>query len=189
MTPPVRIAGFGVDAVGRPLTWTVSEGRRGRRWREAAGGQAGAWHSLLLETGPDRRFNHLEIASPAGLWTFHPEADGSLHGNAVGPTMAGVRHIEGWPFGPTAVFIVEGSTIGPAAIAWQLTDVVSVGATLTVPGVVWRRSSGTLERVGAILIERRSEAIWRIDDGEPFEIDPDGLPVLRGGQIDALERI
>jgi hypothetical protein len=107
MTEPTRLAGWGRATDGIAITWTMAEGSRGRRWREVAVGDAGMTHALLLETGPDRRFSHLELARPDGLWTFHPEPDGSLHGNAV---RAGhrVRHVEGWPFGHDAVLIVGG---------------------------------------------------------------------------------
>src|SRR5689334_12470317 len=76
----VRVGG------GASITWSVAEGHRGRRWREVVrvgGGRPGIRHSLLLETDPDGRFNHLELSTEGGLLTLHPEGDGTLHGNAV----------------------------------------------------------------------------------------------------------
>ena len=80
---PAR-AGVG-SPTARRVTWTISEGRRGRRWREVVADGPAVRHALLLETDPTGRFSHLELASAAGLWTFHPEADGTLHGNHVDP--------------------------------------------------------------------------------------------------------
>ena len=185
MTEPTRLAGWGRTTDGVAITWTMAEGRRGRRWREVAIGDAGMTHALLLETGPDGRFSHLEVARPEGLWTFHPEPDGTLHGNAVRAGI-GVRHVEGWPFGPDAVLVVEGSAIGDAAIAWHATRTMSIGGVIEVPGVLLR-TDGKLEAVDSIRIDRRSDAGWRIGDGQAFEIDPSGAPRLGGGGTVPLE--
>ena len=42
--------------------------------------------SLLLELDPSGRFSHLELARADGLWTFHPETDGTIHGKSVAAT-------------------------------------------------------------------------------------------------------
>ncbi len=73
-------------------------------------------HSLLYETGTDRRFTHLELAAPLGLVTLHPEGDGTLHGNIV--TAAGVEHVVGLAFEPGDALLVAGSPIAAAAVAW-----------------------------------------------------------------------
>ena len=67
----------------------MSEGRKGRRWREVVARGPDVVHALLLETDPDGRFSHLELARADGLWTFHPEGDGTLHGNHVDRTRRG----------------------------------------------------------------------------------------------------
>jgi hypothetical protein len=36
-------------------------------------------------------------------------------------------------------------------------------------------------------VERVSDGRWRIDDGRPFEIDADGVPVLADGETRPLE--
>jgi hypothetical protein len=185
MTEPTRLAGWGRTTDGVAITWTMAEGRRGRRWREVAVGDDGMSHALLLETGPDGRFSHLELARPDGLWTFHPEPDGTLHGNAVRAGL-GMRHVEGWPFGPDAVLVVEGSAIGDAAVAWHAAPTVGLGAGIEVPAVLLR-TDGALEAVASIRIERRSEAGWRIGEGRTFEIDPSGAPRLDDGGIVPLE--
>ena len=95
------------------VTWTVAEGRRGRRWRETVATGEGIRSSLLLELDPDGRFSHLELATAAGLLTLHPEGDGTLHGNRV--SGEGVDHLRS-PWDPATVVRVEGSTICLAAM-------------------------------------------------------------------------
>ena len=96
MSEPVRLAGQGRRADGAVVTWTLAEGRRGRRWRESVSVDDRLVHALLFETGPDGRFTHLELAGPTGLATLHPEGDGTLHGNVV-RAASGVRHVVGLP--------------------------------------------------------------------------------------------
>ena len=83
MTGPTRAAGWGRGPDGTVVTWTVAEGRKGRRWREVVARGTDVVHALLLETDPNGRFSHLELARADGLWTFHPEPDGTIHGNHV----------------------------------------------------------------------------------------------------------
>ena len=177
MTEPTRVAGWGSLADGSNVTWTVAEGRRGRRWREVVAGGPTAGQAVLLETAPDGRFSHLELARPDGLWTFHPEGDGTLHGNHVAGPDPGVRHVDGWPFGPRDVLLVEGSLVSAAAIAWAHRDVLAPGARATVAGVVIGQD-GSLAANAAIAIDRLDERHWTVGEGSPFEIDDDGLPVL-----------
>ena len=180
MTEPIRTAGRGIAADGAEVTWTVAEGRRGRRWREVVSQDGAVVHALLLETDPDGRFSHLELARVDGLWTFHPETDGTLHGNHVGDgdgREALVRHVAGWPFGPGDRLLVMGSPISLAAIAWRLAGSLDAGAGTSVAAVVIERG-GTLEQVPALRIERLSVTRWKIGDDAPFELDDDGLPVF-----------
>ena len=46
------------------------------------------------------RFSHLELAAAAGLWTLHPEGDGTLHGNHVDPRGDDGPARHGLAFGP-----------------------------------------------------------------------------------------
>ena len=182
MTVPTRAAGWGRGPDGTVVTWTVAEGRKGRRWREVVGRGGDVVHSLLLETDPNGRFSHLELARADGLWTFHPEADGTLHGNHVGND-SGVRHIAGWPFGPDDAMILEGSPVSLAAIAWGH----AAGALVSPVGGVVIGVDGTLAEMADVPIERLSPTRWRIGKGSPIEIDEAGLPVLDDGESWPLE--
>src|SRR3954465_8975806 len=119
MTGPIRVAGWGRRDDGATVTWAGAEGRRARRWREGGAPGESVHHSLLLETGSDGQFSHLELARAGGLWTFHPEGDGTLHGNAVERGRGRVRHVVGWAFGADDAVLVEGSRLSVAAIAWH----------------------------------------------------------------------
>lgn len=123
----LRRAGRGRDETGANVTWSVAEGRRGRRWREVRESDGAILSSLLLETDPDGRFSHLELSTPAGLLTLHPEGDGTIHGNSV--TASGVRHVLGLPWADDGVVVIDGSAVARAAAA-QL--VGSLAASVTV---------------------------------------------------------
>jgi hypothetical protein len=139
-------------------------------------------HSLLLETDPNGRFSHLELARADGLWTFHPEVDGTLHGNHVGSD-SGVRHVEGRPFAPDDAMIVEGSPISLVAIAWGH----AAGALVCPVAGVEIGADGTLAELIDVPIERLSPTRWRIGQGSPIEIDEAGLPLLDNGERWPLE--
>lgn len=190
MTTPTRAAGWGRRQDGATVTWTVAEGRRGRRWREVVATGEAVHHALLLETAADGRFSHLELARAGGLWTFHPEPDGTLHGNAVEHDQPEVRHVVGWAFGPDDLLLVEGSPLSAAAIAWQLSTSGgggSPGGGFTSCAGVILRATGAIDPVSAIRLERVSPGSWRIGDEPPITIDEAGLPVLSGGTTRPLE--
>jgi hypothetical protein len=111
----VRLAGRGRSSDGSVVTWTVADGSKGRRWREVVVRAGAIVHSLLLETFPDGRFAHLELSTPAGLLTLHPEHDGTLHGNAV--TEDRVRHVRGLPWSDRSILLVDGSILARTAAA------------------------------------------------------------------------
>jgi hypothetical protein len=113
VSAPIRRAGHGRSPDGSLVTWSVADGRRGRRWREVVSRDGAVVLSLLLETDPDRRFSHLELSTSAGLLTLHPEGDGTLHGNAVKPD--GLDHVRGIPWDAESVVIVEASSLSSAA--------------------------------------------------------------------------
>jgi hypothetical protein len=171
MTGWLRRAGTGTLADGTTVVWSVAEGRRGRRWREVRTGPEGVISSLLLETDPQRRFAHIELATAAGLLTLHPEADGTLHGNIVAAD--GIRHVVGRAWAATAVLDVEGSAIAASAAAWS-------GG---------RAADGFAEEH----VDRSVTVTLRLDlaDGRPgtdsVAIDDDGLPLLAGGTSWSLE--
>ena len=83
---------------GDRVWWSVAEGRRGRRWREAIVGDGGPAALAAARDGARTgSFSHLELATPAGLLTLHPEGDGTLHGNAI--EAGGIRHVAGLAVG------------------------------------------------------------------------------------------
>jgi hypothetical protein len=186
MTGYVRVAGWGRGPDGSTVTWTVADGRKGRRWREVRADGAGVLHGLLLETDRDGRFSHLELARADGLWTFHPEPDGTLHGNHVGHDGSGVRHISGRPFGPDAILLIEGSPTSLAGVARGLASTMIVGEVRDLSGVVIR-ADGRLDEVDAVRIERLSATRWQVAEEAPFDIDEAGCPVLPDGAIRPLE--
>lgn len=185
-TRPTRLAGWGRLADGGMVTWTLSDGRRGRRWREVVADGEAVRHALLLETDPAGLFSHLELAAAHGLWTLHPETDGTLHGNHVDPEGATVRHVSGWVFAPADWVVIAGSPIAAAAIAWRQTGAVAEGSSLVRAGVVLDLD-GRLTPDPAIRLERLSVTGWRVGSGDPFEISTDGAPVLVGGGSSDLE--
>ncbi len=161
MAEPVRRAGQGRRDDGAVVTWTVAEGRKGRRWREVVVRDGAIVHSLLLETSPDRRFAHLELATPAGLLTLHPEGDGTLHGNAV--TASGIRHVAGLAWPADAIVALEGSAVSAAAASGP-----------PAPGAVLRigLDLGLRLQTGASERDRRAT-----DDGLPVLLDGRDWPL------------
>jgi hypothetical protein len=185
MTAPTREAGWGTGRDGSLVTWTVSEGRKGRRWREVVSRGTDVVHALLLETDPGGRFSHMELARADGLWTFHPEGDGTLHGNRVDRSEAGVRHVEGWPFGPDDALVLEASPVGLAAVVERWRRSLVVGASVVVGGVVIGRD-GSLRREDRLIVERTSDGGWRVGAAS-VELDASGLPAFADGQRRPLE--
>ncbi len=181
------MAGWGHAADGSSVTWTVAEGSKGRRWREVVALGDATVQALLLETDRDRRFSHLELARSDGLWTFHPEPDGTLHGNHVRPGDRALEHVRGWSFGPDDALVVEGSPIALAALAWARATAVAPGATASV-GAVVIGTDGELSRQASLRVERLSATRWRVGDAPALEVDADGLPVLDGGSRQPLEQ-
>lgn len=179
----LRFGGRGQGLDGRSVIWSVAEGRRGRRWREVRNSGPGVASSLLLETDPDGRFAHLELSTPSGLLTLHPEADGTLHGHAV--VHDGIEHVVGLPWDGDAIALLDGSTVCRLAAAASLADSVAPASSkahlaVVIPETLW------LE-VKPVRVERIAEREWRFGSEEPFAIDGRGLPELRGGEIWPLE--
>jgi hypothetical protein len=125
--------------------------------------------SLLLEVDPKGRFSHLELSTASGLLTLHPEADGTLHGNAV--NASGVRHLVAVPWAPDDVLLVAGSPISRAA-ATPRADAprrngVAMGVVVGLDLAVDRRAIGRSER--------------------SIQLDPNGIPALPDGVSWLLE--
>jgi hypothetical protein len=165
------------------VTWTVADGSKGRRWREVVRDAAGVRHSLLFETGPDRRFSHLELATPAGLLTLHPEGDGGLHGNAV--NAEGVRHVVGLGWDPDGVVELEGSAVTTAAAAWLVSRAVREASS---PVVVLRIHADLGLDVRSTTVSRLWEGSWRLAGGPRLVADLEGLPALSDAETWPLEQ-
>jgi hypothetical protein len=166
VTDWLRRAGRGIDADGAVVTWSLAEGRRGRRWRESRVRGEAILSSLLFETGPDGRFTHLELSTPAGLLTLHPEGDGTIHGNTV--TDGGVGHVVGLPWDADGVVLVEGSSVTAAAAV-----AVPSGpgpATVLRIGLDLACSVGP-EPAGAVPREADAEGLPRLADGRSWPLE------------------
>jgi hypothetical protein len=184
VSPALRVGGRGQGADGASVIWSVAEGGGGRRWREVRNAGQAVASSLLLETDPAGRFAHLELSTPSGLLTLHPEADGTLHGHAV--VSDGVEHVRGLAWDADAIPLLEGSTVCRAAAIQVLDETLEPFSSrahlaAVIPPTLW------LE-VKPVRIERVDADTWRFGAEEPFAVDRRGLPVLRGGEIWPLER-
>jgi hypothetical protein len=179
----VRRAGRATLQNGSVLLWSIAEGRRGARWRACTRGPGGLLSDLLLEVGSDGRPARLEIATPAGLLTLHPEPDGrSAHGNVVRPDGVDPLAFE-WT--EHHWFESRQSPVVAAAMVRALRSGVGVGAHRVVPGLhvdddlrVWRGVRG---------VERMSETRWSIEEATGFgwelSLDDEGLPIFEAGEV------
>ena len=169
MTAPRRLAGSGRWG-DRTVVWTMSEGRRGRRWRELVSRDGQILHSLLLETDADRRFSHLELSRAAALLTLHPEGDGTLHGNRV--DREGVEHVIGVAFDHDGPVLIDDSVIAAAVAAWQETS--------TDRGAAMRMV--VIDGAARVSIVDGATATPLV-----VAIDADGVPQLHDARIEPLE--
>ncbi len=186
MSRPLRFGGRGQGADGASVIWSVAEGSRGRRWREVrnAPGGHGMATSLLLETDAAGQFAHLELSTPSGLLTLHPESDGTLHGHSL--VSDGIEHVEAVAWDIDGLVLLDGSTVCRVAAIALVADTLAAGASraqlaAVIPATLWLD-------VRPIRIERVGDTSWRFGSEDPLEIDGRGLPILRGGEIWPLER-
>ncbi len=160
MNGRLRRAGRGRLTDGTTVAWTVAEGSRGRRWRWTLASNGSLAEVALAELDDRGLFARLELTTPAGLLTFHPEPDGaSAHGNIVGPD--GVRPVAmpwAWEWG----IELEGDPFGSAVLAGRET-MLAVAADLTL------RQTGDQPSAAALALDER------------------GIPVLDGAQEWPLE--
>lgn len=171
VAPRVRLAGHGVDRLGRDVTWTIADGERGRRWREVTArpigadtadrGSGGVAHAVTMETGHAGQWLRLEVAAPAGLLSLHPDRDGSINGNLV--SEAGVRHIALGAVEPPLVDVRD-SLVAETALCRALERVVTAGEGSTVSVV---RVSSTLDvEVSELQVMRTDARIWELTDAD-----------------------
>lgn len=180
----LRRAGYGLLPDGTSATWSIAEGRRGRRWREVRIHDGTVISSMLLETDTGRRFNHLELSTAAGLLTLHPEGDGTVHGNSIGA--AGVRHVVGLPWSPTGIVLLEGSPISQAAAATSLRGGLEPGASLDVEALIIGLDLDLDRR--RIEVERMADGHWAFEGRHLIEVREDGTPHLSEAADWPLER-
>lgn len=183
MTAFLRRAGRGRLADGSILIWSVAEGRHGRRWRAHSTKDGSITHALLLEVGLDGRPARLELTTPGGMLTLHPESTGAtLHGNVV--TAEGMRHLAfGW--GPDHELEVDGRPLASALTAHRLAGSTPAGEGRDVRVVAIAADLSIRE--GTRRFTRVSATDWRIEgNGEPrsLAVDERGIPL---GLADAEE--
>lgn len=181
----VRRAGTGRLPGGRRLTWTVADGHRGRRWRGITTSGDRLLRATLVEVNTDGTVSKLEVASPDGLLTLHPEPDSSmLHGNVI--RADGIEHVA-LPWSPDHILVVGDSLVTAAVAARRLAGRVGVGEGVTIAAVevgerlAIRRATWRVARTG--------DHRWRLlaADGGPslvLELDTDGVPT---GLADAAD--
>ncbi|MBI2776012.1 MAG: hypothetical protein HYX57_01920 [Chloroflexi bacterium] len=174
MSDLVRRAGTFVDADGSTVTWSVADGRRGRRWRWVVAGTGSALGvAHTVETGPDGAFARLESATPEALLTLHREADGSLHGNRTG--RGGVEHLRFDASAPRFVLVGHGAP-GLAILAAGLPALAEASTLdlLTVSdGLAVAAGEGRIAPIGRATL--RLELAGR---GYEIEVGAGGLPAI-----------
>jgi len=183
MSDYLRLAGTFRLTDGATLTWTVADGSRGRRWRATSVVDGHVTHALLLEVDTAGRPSRLELATPTGLLTLHPEAGGTaLHGNIV--SLGGVQPVV-FDWSPDHALSVDGRPIGDAVTAQRITESTRVGELRSVP-VVAIGPDLTL-REATFVFEPVRFRIWRITDeagDRMLRLDDRGIPA---GFADASE--
>ncbi len=170
----LRRAGHGVGPDGTGVTWSVAEGRRGRRWREVRVRDGAVISSLLLELEPDGRFSHMELSTAAGLLTLHPETDGTLHGNSI--VADGVRHVAGLAWSPEGVVLLDGSAIARAAAVARIAGSLGPGASAEIEALIIGLDLALDRR--RCRVARTAEGSWVFEGQDPLEVAEDGMPRL-----------
>lgn len=178
--PAARVRRGGVGGLGGEgrVVWSVADGTRGRRWREALIRDDTVVRSCLFEVDRGGRWVRLEMTSRHGLLTLHPEPDlRHVHGNVVGRD--GVRHIAvGWS--PDHALLVTGSPASAAILVARLARDVGDGERRDVP--LLAVDDRLLPETIVVTVSRMGARGWVIDrDGKDawrFELDDDGVPVL-----------
>ncbi len=171
----LRVGGTTRLREGVRLLWSMAEGARGRRWRATLTGHGGLQGVLLLEVTPAGRPSRLEVATPAGLLTLHPEADErSIHGNVV--RADGVSPLA-FAWGPDHELDLAGVPFGLAVAARRRAAGLGVGEALSCPVLVV--GADLAVRAGERRLLRIGATRWRSEgpDGvaEELSVDPDGL--------------
>lgn len=164
MTRHLRDGGRASLPGGGLLVWSVAEGRRGRRWRTVVTGTpadgGGFTRAILLEVDLAGRPSRLELATPAGLLTLHPEPDGrSIHGNVVG--VEGVRPLA-FAWGSEHELDVAGDPVAIGLALYRRRASVGVGETTEFP--VLAIDAALRVSVAARAATRTTEGLWLVAD-------------------------
>jgi len=174
----MRIGGRASLPSGEIVTWSIADGRRGRRWREVTVRDGHVARSLAIETDPGGRVVRLEISTPAGLLTLHPDGDTAvLHGNVVTPD--GIRHLT---MGEGMVF-VPGSPAAAAIALRALSTRFTTGETQRIELI---RIDDGLDPAGEGWDVTRTDAqTWRLvraanGETQSVGLDEDWLVELEG---------
>ena len=176
-SPYLRVAGRSRASDGAVIAWSLADGRRGRRWRAVALLDGVITHALLLEVTTTGRVARLELTTPAGMLTLHPEPDeAEIHGNVVAPD-GRVRPLA-FRWSPDHELVVLGRPIGTAVALHRRRQSLAVGGSLTIPVLA---IDGSLAATpNALRVSRSGPDLWLVGmaDGplSEFTVDPDGLP-------------
>jgi hypothetical protein len=179
MTAPLRSGGRAALPIGATIVWSVAEGARGRRWREAITIDGGLVRSLLLEVSTAGRPTRLEMTTAAGLLTLHPNRDDrELHGNVVTP--AGIRHLR-FEWSPDHELDVAGSPAAASVALSGLAAHLAVGDAIR--AAVVRVDDDLVPTPATWQVIRSGPTTWQVRDtgwgGErTVGLDRNGLPEL-----------
>jgi hypothetical protein len=177
----VRLGGRVALPNGDEVVFSVAEGSRGRRWREATLRDDRLVRSLLLEATRGGRPARLEITSDAGLLTVHPGASGTeVHGNIV--ASQGIQHLR-LPLSPDHVLFIVDSPAAAAVAIGDLATRVGVGEHRHIQSLAI--GTDLVPRAVGWSIERATGDEWILrSDLEPADrhmrLDPDGLALIPG---------
>lgn len=175
---PLRDAGRIALADGSHLVWSVAEGRRGRRWRAVATRDGAITQSLLLELDRRGRPTRLELTTPTGLLTLHPEPDErSIHGNVVSET--GVRPLA-FPWSREHELDVADRPLAIGCGLHRLRSSLAIGDRRAVP--VLAVDTSLTVTVAIATVRRDTEDRWHVVTSPSGEerivtIDADGVPL------------
>lgn len=186
--PWVRVAGAVRLTEATIVHWSVAEGGRGRRWREAVIRDGRLLAARLVELDPAGQFQRLEETTGSGMLTLHPDEDGQLaEGNVV--AAGGVRPLR-FPWGSGhRVFVVDSIAVAALA-ARDMAGEIALGASGVSRVLFVDRDLSIREET--LRVERTAERSWRLAvAGANVELalvlDPDGLPDLPGTERWPLE--
>jgi hypothetical protein len=156
----------------------VAEGARGRRWRAVATLNGAITHTLLLEVAPSGRITRVELVTPAGMLTLHPEpGEQAIHGNVVGGD-GSVRPLA-FEWSADHEIDVRGCPVATWVGLHRRREAVAVGEAVSIPVLaidpglqvrVVRRSATRLDR------ERWLAASGAAEPAIEIRLDVDGLP-------------